>query len=88
VAIETRKGRHRWRIAVPHPVELPPVVQGETVWLAGGGHAGALVRLDLATGAVQGTTDAGSALAGLVVAGGRDGGPEPQLFVTGAGPLG
>jgi hypothetical protein len=44
------------------------------------------VRLDLATGAVQGTTDAGTALAGLAVAGGRPDGPEPLLFATGAGP--
>jgi hypothetical protein len=61
-------------------------VHGETVWLAGGGRAGALVRLDLATGAVQGTSDAGAALAGLTVAGGTPGGAEPLLFVTGAGP--
>lgn len=85
-AVDTRKGRHRWRIAVRQPVELPPVVHGETVWLAGGGRAGALVRLDLATGAVQGTSDAGAALAGLTVAGGTPGGAEPLLFVTGAGP--
>lgn len=78
-AVDVRKGRHRWRIALRQSLGLPPVVVGETVWLAGGGRAGALVRLDLATGAVRGSIDAGQAVAGLATDG-------FELFATVAGP--
>jgi outer membrane protein assembly factor BamB len=80
-AIEGRKGRHRWRIALRAPVELPPVVVGNTVWLAGGGAPGALVRLDAATGAVRGTFRAGSAVAGLAADPASD-----TVFASAAGP--
>jgi outer membrane protein assembly factor BamB len=64
-AVDARKGKHRWRIALRSGVELPPCTVGNTVWLAGGGAPGSLVRLDAATGAVRGTFRAGSAVAGL-----------------------
>jgi len=64
-AIDGRKGKHRWRISLRAPVELPPVAVGHTVWLAGGGAPGSLVRLDSSTGAVRGTVRVGSAIAGL-----------------------
>ena len=54
-AIDPRTGKHRWRIHLRNPVHLPPRILGYSVWLAGGGPAGSLVRLDAATGAVEGT---------------------------------
>jgi hypothetical protein len=78
-AIDPRTGKHRWRIHLRNPVHLPPQILGYSVWLAGGGPPGALVRLDAATGAVEGTYGAGDALGGLV----SDG---RSLFATAAGP--
>ena len=78
-AIDLRTGRHRWRIHLRTPVLLPPRILGYSVWLAGGGPAGALVRLDAATGAVEATFAAGDAIGGLMTDG-------RSIFVTAAGP--
>jgi outer membrane protein assembly factor BamB len=78
-AIDPRTGKHRWRIHLRNPVHLPPQILGYSVWLAGGGPPGALVRLDAATGAVEGTYGAGDALGGLTTDG-------RSLFATAAGP--
>lgn len=78
-AIDPRTGKHRWRIHLRNPVHLPPQVLGYSAWLAGGGPPGALVRLDVATGAVEGTFGAGDALGGLATDG-------RSLFATAAGP--
>lgn len=78
-AIDPRTGKHRWRIHLRNPVHLPPRILGYSVWLAGGGPPGALVRLDVATGAVEGTYGAGDALGGLTTDG-------RSLFATAAGP--
>ena len=64
-AVDLRKGKHRWRISLKSPVDLPPQITGEIVWLAGGGQAGALVRLDAATGRVDGTRRVGTAIGGM-----------------------
>ena len=78
-AVDPRTGKHRWRIHLRNPVHLPPRILGYSVWLAGGGPPGALVRLDAATGAVEGTYGAGDALGGLSTDG-------RSLFATAAGP--
>jgi len=78
-AVDPRTGKHRWRIHLRNPVHLPPRILGYSVWLAGGGPPGALVRLDAATGAVEGTFGAGDALGGMTTDG-------RSLFATAAGP--
>lgn len=78
-AIDVRTGRHRWRIHLRNPVHLPPRILGYSVWLAGGGPSGALVRLDAATGAVEATFGAGDAIGGLMTDG-------RSIFATAAGP--
>lgn len=78
-AVDPRTGKHRWRIHLRNPVHLPPKLLGYSVWLAGGGPPGALVRLDAATGAVEGTYGAGDALGGMATDG-------RSLFTTAAGP--
>ena len=78
-AVDVRTGRHRWRIHLRNPVQLPPRILGYSVWLAGGGPAGSLVRLDAATGAVEATFAAGDAIGGLMTDG-------RSMFATAAGP--
>ena len=78
-AIDMRKGRHRWRLTLRNPVDLPPCPVGEAVWLAGGGQTGSLVQLDGATGAVVGTFRGGDAIAGMATDG-------RLLFASVAGP--
>ncbi len=77
--VDARKGRHRWRIALKAPVELPPCAVRQNLWVAGGASSGTLVRLDPATGAVAGTFRGGSAVAGLDTDG-------DVLFASVAGP--
>jgi outer membrane protein assembly factor BamB len=78
-AIDVRSGRHRWRITVPQPIVLPACAVGGSIWLAGGGASGTLVRLDAATGAVAATFRAGLAVAGLAT-------DARLLFASVAGP--
>jgi len=77
--IDARKGRHRWRVTVKTAVPLPATIAAESVWLSGGGRTGALVRLDRATGALQGMADSGTAVAGMATDG-------TYVFATGGGP--
>ena len=51
-AVEARKGRHRWRVTVKTPVQLPAAIAEESIWLSGGGRTGALVRLGVSANAV------------------------------------
>ncbi|MCB1057261.1 MAG: PQQ-binding-like beta-propeller repeat protein [Acidimicrobiales bacterium] len=76
-AVELRKGRHRWRTRSRLPIDLPPVVLGDSAWLSSG--RGTFHRVDLATGAERGQWSARTAVAGAVA-------DDRTLYVTVAGP--
>jgi outer membrane protein assembly factor BamB len=91
-AIDTRKGRHHWRVTLRQSVDLAPCASDESsVWLAGAGGAGTLVRLDLATGGVRGSFRLGDAVAGMTAADGllhvSTAGPPRILAIDGTGSI-